>query len=76
MAETVRIVKVRDLEPGDILTGSKFIVDGKPFIQLVYGMNKRVVPGRYPNGRRELHVWNADTTMGVIRDEVDIPQNP
>lgn len=76
MAETVRIVKVRDLEPGDILTGSKFIVDGKPFIQLVYGTGKRVVPGHYPSGRRHLHVWNADTTMGVIRNEADIPQNP
>ncbi len=60
-------VRAQALQPGDVLTGSGFTVDG--FVTSDPGCRSRVrVPGHYPFGATYTYRWNRNTTMTVERE--------
>ena len=56
---------VRDLMPGDVLSGSGFRVKQFPYRGLRTPSGKMVVVGAYPNGEIKAHTWSARTTVTV-----------
>lgn len=61
-------VRVRDLQAGDYLLGSRQTIVYKPF-QSVKHPGKRVVSVRSASGSERIAVWNPNTTMRINRPE-------
>jgi hypothetical protein len=61
---------VRHLVPGDVLIGSGQTVLDYPYMQTRTPGSKRYVYVEQADGLRVTRVWNASTTMTVLRTEV------
>lgn len=64
MSAPVKVaIHAEELRVGDMCSGSGFIVEAIP----AKTARQVVLAGRYPNGELVQRVWNARTTLNVLR---------
>lgn len=67
MNENKVTTTVRHLLPGDVVMPTHFTITRTPYQSVRAGRGKMVVSGYYKDGEPTARIWNAGTTMRVLR---------
>lgn len=62
----IKTTTVRNLDAGDVLAGSGFVVARRPYTSTRCPKGRLHVEGNYPGSPVKVHTFNASTTVQVV----------